>query len=490
MSGAVPRLCASLVALTAALVVASPPSASAGAPVFVVTGRGWGHGVGLSQWGARGYAVRGWRHEGILAHYYPGTRLAGAPVSRVRVLLAEGRTAVRIGSKRAYRVEDATGRRVSLPGGGRVVGASLVLKVRGKALRLKSPLRFTAGAMPLRLDQGPYRGDLVVRSRGGRLSVVNELGLERYIRGVVPWEMPHDWPLEALKAQAVIARSYALATRRTDGIYDLLPDTRDQVYGGLTAEKPESNRAVAATAGRVLWFGNEVATTYYHSTSGGRTAAVWEVWPGFTHVPYLRAVWSPYEAASPKFTWGPYVLSARRLASKLRTPVPRDATVERNGSGRATALVVGGRRVPAQRLQDSLGLGSGWFTFGVLRLDSSTPAVYGRRMVVSGVARDISGAALERREGGRWRAVARIRSFRSGIFRVPVRALGTELRLAGRGAATAPMRVPLAPSVELRDRAGALHGSVRPSLAGARVRIQQLTATGWTTVANLRVDGK
>jgi len=152
--------------------------------------------------------------------------------------------------------------------------------------------------------------------------------------------------------------------------------------------------------------------------------------------------------------------------------------------------VVGGRRLPAQRLQDALGLGSGWFTFGVLRLDSSTPGVYGRKIVVSGVARDIAGAALERRDGGRWHMVARIRPFRSGVFRVPVRALGTEFRVAGRGAATASMRVPLAPAVELRDRAGALQGVVRPSLAGARVRIQRLTGSRWATVQNLRVDGR
>ena len=475
---------ASLAVLTAA------PAAASAEPVFVVGGRGWGHGVGMSQWGARGYAERGFRWQGILAHYYPGTRLGAAPVSRLRVLLAAGRPRLRIGSKRPFRVVDARGRRAVLPAGFVVLRPRLVVRVKGNPVRLVSPVRFQPGPFPLRLDLRPYRGELVVRSRGGRLSAVNELGLERYLRGVVPWEMPHDWPLQALKAQAVAARSYAIATLHPGQIYDLLDDTRDQVYGGLAAEKPRSTRAVDSTAGRVLWYGNNVATTYYHSTSGGRTAAVWDAWPGTPRIPYLRAVWSPYETASPHYRWPTRVFSAAGLGRKLGVPRPTDAVVERNGSGRPVAVSLAGRRLAAKRVQDALGLRSGWFRLGVLALERPPRAVFGRPLEVSGIARDVAGVGIERRIDGRWRMVARVRPRRSGRFRVPVRALGDEFRIAGGGAAAPPVRISLAPAVEVRTTAGAIAGVVRPALANATVRIQRLGGRRWTTVLSTKVDAR
>src|SRR4051794_13473280 len=94
----------------------APPAAPAGTKL-VVTGRGWGHGVGMSQWGAYGYALHGWRWQRILAHYYPGTRLADAPVSKVRVLLADEQTSARIGCAGDIRVSDRTGRGWSLKPG-------------------------------------------------------------------------------------------------------------------------------------------------------------------------------------------------------------------------------------------------------------------------------------------------------------------------------------------------------------------------------------
>src|SRR5918994_3227192 len=276
--------------LCAAALVPAATAAPAAKPVFVVSGHGWGHGVGMGQWGARGYALRGHRYGWILAHYYPGTRLERTSVARVRVLLARNAQDVRIGSKRAFRLRDAAGRRWVIRAGGLVLGRNLRPVLGGARVRLRPPLRFLGGARPLRLDGRPYRGALVVRARGVRLSVVNEVELERYLRGVVPYEMPHDWPREALRAQAVVARSYALATRKDGRAYDLFADERSQVYGGLRAETPESDAAVAATRGRVLLWRGRVATTFYHSTSGGRTAAVADVWPRARRASYLRSV--------------------------------------------------------------------------------------------------------------------------------------------------------------------------------------------------------
>ena len=105
--------------------------------------------------------------------------------------------------------------------------------------------------------------------------------------------MPDDWHPEALRAQSVVARSYALATLKPGTLFDLYADTRSQVYGGIAAEAATTNRAIGSTAGRVLFWNGRVATTFYHSTSGGRTVSIAEAWPRATPVPYLVSVAGP-----------------------------------------------------------------------------------------------------------------------------------------------------------------------------------------------------
>ena len=288
--------------------VATARSASAGT-VFVIDGRGWGHGVGMSQYGARGYAEAGWRHPRILAHYYRGTTLRVLPARPVRVLLGEGLGVVRISSTKPHRVIDATGMVRKLKPGTRTLAASRQL-LKG----LKSPLRFDPGVAPLQLDGAGYRGSLVIHRRGSGLTVVNHVPLDRYLRGVVPWEMPEDWHPQALRAQAVVARSYALATLKPGKLFDLYADTRSQVYGGIRAEEPTTNRAIGATAGRVLVWRSRIATTFYHSTSGGRTASVADVWPKARVVPYLVSVPDPHDNISKHHRWGPFRMTPGEIS--------------------------------------------------------------------------------------------------------------------------------------------------------------------------------
>src|SRR4051812_1674697 len=108
------------------LVLAAP---AAGATKLVVTGHGWGHGVGMSQWGAYGYARHGWSYDRILAHYYPGTQLAPAPVSQIRVLLATAQPRAAVACAGTLKVSDATGRSYALRPGAYSVGATLKLPV-------------------------------------------------------------------------------------------------------------------------------------------------------------------------------------------------------------------------------------------------------------------------------------------------------------------------------------------------------------------------
>jgi stage II sporulation protein D len=193
---------------------------------------------------------------------------------------------------------------------------------------------------------------------------VNEVLLERYLRGVVPWEMPHDWQPEALRAQAVAARSYARATSNPGGRYDLVSDTRDQMYGGIEAETPETNLAVGATAGQVLTWDGEVALTYYSSTSGGRTESVSDAFH-VQPVPYLRAVADPYDTLSPHHKWGPFRFAPGVLAKKLGVPAVEKLRVKRNASGRVADLVVrwrtGSRVITGRDVEHALSLPSTWF---------------------------------------------------------------------------------------------------------------------------------
>jgi stage II sporulation protein D len=336
-----------------------PAPAAAATRDFVVAGYGWGHGVGMSQYGAEGYALHGWSARQILAHYYPGTTLVREAPQDVRVLLAEGRARVTVGARSRFLVRDAHGKTLRLRGR-RTLTAALRLGGRG----LASPVRIVPGASPLSLDGRGYRGALVLYREGSTLQVVNEVPLERYLRGVVPWEMPHDWAPQALRAQAVAARSYAVATLDPGGRYDIVSDARDQMYGGIAAETDPTNLAVGATSGLVVTWQGKVALTYYSSTSGGRTEAVADAF-GVPQVPYLVAVADPYDGLSPHHRWGPFRFRPAALARRLGVPAIDRLAVERNASGRVSDLVVhwrnGTRRLTGGEVEHLLSLPSTWF---------------------------------------------------------------------------------------------------------------------------------
>ena len=366
-------LIASLVVTTASAAGAATPPALRGEPRFVISGHGWGHGVGMSQYGAYGYAQRGFTYRQILAHYDPGTQLAPAPLNRVRVLLGSGKT-MTIASAAGVKVRDADGVVTDLPAGTWKLGPGLKLKLPDAdgPEALTGPLTFSATTLPLQLGGKAYRGTFVVSSDGKKVSVVNNVGLEQYLGGVVPSEMPFDWHPEALKAQAVVARSYALAVRKT-GAFDLYADTRSQVYRGIIAEKSSSNAAVNATAGQVLLYDGKVAVTYFYSTSGGRTAAISDVWKA-QPVPYLVSVDDPYDAISPYHDWGPFPYAPAKLDKLFKVPGKLvDVETELNPSGRVSSLTAHGTEgdvtVDAGVVREKLGLRSTWFRVGVLALD-------------------------------------------------------------------------------------------------------------------------
>ncbi len=389
-----PRLLATSVLVAALLAgpiaMASPdraPAARAGEITFTFPGRGWGHGVGMSQWGAYGRARAGWSAARILRHYYRDTRVQGGRGGPIRVLLAEGRRRVAIGAKGGVTLRDrAGGRRVRGAPGSVVVllpageDGITILRAGRPPLRRLGPVDVRpalagdgAAFGTRRLSGRRYRGTLRISREGSRLRVVNQLGLEAYLKGVVPREMPPQWGDDgpaALRAQAIAARSYALATRRRGDDFDAYADVRSQVYGGIAAEDGRTSAAVDATRGRVVTHAGRVATTFFFSTSGGRTEDAANVFGQGAGAPYLTSVPDPFDAGSPYHRWpDPPTFSAGRLGRLLGLGAPAAAlhVVRRGRSPRVLevlAVTASGvrRAMTGADIRTALGLRDTWFS--------------------------------------------------------------------------------------------------------------------------------
>lgn len=494
-------LALALVSLSLALAASSAGAQQVqpapGEAVFLVSGRGWGHGVGMSQYGAYGMARAGKSYAQILAYFYPGTQLGKTATDEVRVLLEEGRPALTISSPQPFSATDASGQKRKLAAGPIVLTSKLKLPTpKGRPVRAPGPVVFTAGKSPLSLDGKPYRGKLEVAVQGSLLRAVNVVTTEAYVAGVVAGEMPHTWPAQALEAQAVAARSYALSHLVKGKPFDLYSDPRSQVYGGLAGERPETSAAVRATSGQVVLYGGKVASTFYFSSSGGRTASSADVF-GFAE-PYLVSRPDPWDTLSPYHQWGPIVVGARTIQSKLGV---QNRVVDASGvptpSGRLRSVtfqtVAGPTVLPATLVRTALGLRSTWISIGVLRLDPpADEAVYGTPLELSGLARGLQAPMLSSStDGTSWRTVSSLDRSSDGGVSASVRPKATaRFRIQVTGASSPALLVPVASRVHLAEAvdATALTGTVQPKLPGARVTIERLKGTAWSPVVRATVD--
>jgi len=202
-------------------------------------------------------------------------------VPTVRVLLFSGRDRAEVRIPGPYRIVLRTDSDESeeLAAGDGLATTVLTYRrgdvsVGGVIARAPGIVEFIPQEVPFRLDGTSYRGSLLVAPGSGGLRAINLVDMEGYLRGVVPSEMYTNWPEAALQAQAVAARTYALARMRarTDRDYDLVSTTADQLYAGLDAEKSTTDAAVLATAGLALYYRGLPLTAYYHSCCGGHTA--------------------------------------------------------------------------------------------------------------------------------------------------------------------------------------------------------------------------
>ena len=455
---------------TTLLIVAAAPAAADAATVHVIRGGGWGHGIGMSQYGAYGFAQNGRGYRDIVAHYYQGTRLTPGSGAPVRVLLQQGDAFVRIrGAGRA----GGKALKPSTTYVARRSGSTIVLRnTRGKlAGRFPSPLKLERPGRPLRLlgpalngmSGGLYRGAIEVTTALGGVSAINVVGLDPYVQGVVPGEMPSSWHPEALKAQAVAARSYALATDKP-GPFDQYPDTRSQVYRGLSGERASTNSAVAATAGEVLTYGGAPVVAYFFSTSGGHTENVENVFMGSAPKPYLRGVEDPYDGGSPYHRWR-VRLSSGALDARLGSYSPgrfrKIKVLKRGASPRIVRARVygsaGTRIITGPAIRARLGLRDSWALFSTVSSSQRKPPAPratrwgGRRVQLARVwplqlggtfepaprSREL---LVERRSGRRWKRAGSARTDARGRYRAHIGRPGV-YRVRVGGVAGAAVRI-------------------------------------------------
>jgi len=380
----------------ASLLVAPPAHAAGdawrgtGGDIEIV-GRGYGHGHGMSQWGAQGAAKQGLSSREIVEFYYPGTE-AGRVGGRIGVLItadtSDQLTVLPRKKLRARAVE--SGRTVELDRDGvrlwrmrtdkrgrtRVASLPQGASQKGgweKRAVFAGPGEFDARNRPVKLvlpgGERPYRGRLRgVDTGGGALDTVNRLRLEDYLRGVVPREVPALWEPAAVQAQAIAARTYAAYERAhpRSSTHHTCDTTSCQVYGGVADEHPAADAAIAETARQVRTADGEPAFTQFSSSSGG--------WTSQGSRDYLPAQKDPYDGwdGNPVHRWSATVPAAAverawPAVGSLRSieVVARDG--QGQWGGRATRVRVvgtaGERTVTGPELRFALGLRSEWLAF-------------------------------------------------------------------------------------------------------------------------------
>jgi stage II sporulation protein D len=460
----IPRFRTALAGIVIAAVAAWAAPCALADSTFFIRGGGDGHGIGMSQYGAYGYALHGRDYRWILAHYYRGTTIGRVDPNRiVRVLLSTGSASFSGASKAGPKsLKPGTTYTVSPNADGSVTIKNPAGK---KVLTAGAPLTVT-GAAPLSLaGVGSYRGSLEFRPDGaGGIQSVEAVGLDDYVRGVISAEMPAGWSAQALQVQAVAARTYAITTDVAGQSYDLYPDTRSQMYRGVAAETASTDAAVAATRGEVVTYDDQPVVTYFFNSSGGHTENIENVWPGATPEPWLKGVPDPYDgvAGDPYHRWGSD-LTLPDAAAKLGPYVKGDLIgirVTKHGSSPRilTAQVVGTKgttTVTGIQMQHAFGLLTTYAAFSTVttlpgrtaqaaaraaaRTLSRSAALTGivpllRRLAADSVvglhgtvfpAGKRTTIAIQRSQNGRWRTVGHTDTTSSGSYDTGLPGRGT-----------------------------------------------------------------
>ncbi len=370
-----------LVAVLSVALLLVPAVPAAGADSFSFFGSGWGHGLGMSQWGAYGLSLQGWQRDRILTHFYSGTKVApdahpprilriglAQDRPRFRLSASQGDVDLRLGDRKtastiatipagqtwkvrlanqAYQIVDASGKPVADGVGGAGTNLYAVFEQAGAIVRVPEAGHSYA--------HGWMEFNIYDCQSACAMRLILTLPPQPYLDGLA--EVPSSWPKPALQAQAIAARTYAFQKVRTSGQHRsgcncaLYASSFDQVYAGYDKEIADMGdrwiAAVKATDDQVVVYHGDLIQAFYTSSSGGYTENNENVWGG-TPIPYLRGVCDPgdYTAANPNAVWKTMLTPAqvtRKLRLGIGTVTGFGHTV-RGVSGRIVTIVVTGTR--------------------------------------------------------------------------------------------------------------------------------------------------
>ena len=304
------------------------------------------------------------------------------PEEKIRIALVRNVSAVTVDAEGLAAFRE-NGRQIDIAPPVVVRAAGDGLLVQGVTCR---KVTFSAPAA-ISVNGKPYRGRAEITAADKGLLVINELPLEEYLVGLINCEISSSWPIEAVKAQAVIARTYALNRRevRKNALYHLESSVLDQVYDGCEIEDNRARRAVQDTSGQVLTHNGAVIQAYYHSNCGGRTEASENVWGA--RLPYLAGVDCVYCLLSPSSYWE-YSCSLKDIEEKLRSSGMKIAGVtgirpgNRNSRGRLKHVVVTASSGDVSLAGDQFRKAMG---YSVIKSTSFTVDVSGGAVVFTGV---------------------------------------------------------------------------------------------------------
>ncbi len=284
----------------------------------------------------------------ILTICTAGLFSAKLPETIISVGILDGQQRIHVKSDENFKVVDIlTLDSVKLKHNQDYVVTPIVDGLKVGNLKFSSGVRFIPGKNNtfIRINGKRYRDTVIVKNVSNALTVINELGIDGYLFGVLPVEVSPKWHIEALKAQAVVSRTYVLNNlgKYSKKGYDLSSDIFSQVYRGVEVENPSTNEAVSNTGGMVLTYKNELARAYFHSCCGGYTADIKNVWGNF--IEYMQGVTCPYCKNSHQYYWNVTITPAdikQKLNSKgyMVGDIKDIKFLFRTGSGRIQDMYI------------------------------------------------------------------------------------------------------------------------------------------------------
>ena len=287
----------------------------------------------------------------LIAGFLSFSKTFGKEPLKIRVAIAKGSAQLSLFVAGSFEMVDVR-TQASLLRANRLETSKISFVPEG--LKLKNQIFFTEGVtiLPKRkaslvVNNRSYRGDLsIIKEKDGTLLAVNILDLESYIKGVLYHEISHRWPLDAIKAQAVAARTYAVYQKELMKMkdYDLMADTSSQVYGGSSSEQQRTNRAVNFTYGEILTYRGHVFPTFFHATCGGTTENAVELWKVSEDIePLQGSRVCSFCLNSPHYYWkasSDLKTIQKKLGDSynLKSELKNISVAERNATGRVRSL--------------------------------------------------------------------------------------------------------------------------------------------------------